>query len=56
MNNDENPLIDIEIDKLTNSIENVATGDIFDTNVIDLTAKDNSQIKKMIGNLIGKGN
>ena len=38
--------IDIEIDKLTNSIENAVSGDIFDTEVIQLTIKDNKQIKK----------
>ncbi len=38
--------IDIEIDKLTNSIENVFSGDIFDTEVIQLLIKDNKQIKK----------
>lgn len=38
--------IDIEIDKLTNSIENVVSGDIFDTEVVRLTAKDAKQIKK----------
>ncbi|MDR2680874.1 MAG: hypothetical protein LBC47_08720 [Tannerella sp.] len=38
--------IDIEIDKLTNSIENRITGDIFDTEVIQLSGKDKRQIKK----------
>jgi hypothetical protein len=38
--------IDIEIDKLTNSIENRITGDVFDTEVIRLFEKDKSQIKK----------
>jgi hypothetical protein len=38
--------IDVEIDKLTNSIENVVSGDIFDTEVVRLTVKDAKQIKK----------
>jgi len=38
--------IDIEIDKLTNSIENRITGDVFDTNVVQLTKNDKRQIKK----------
>ncbi len=32
--------VDIEIDKLLNSIENALSGDIFNTEVIELTAKD----------------
>jgi len=39
-------LVDIEIDKLTNSIENTISGDIFDTEVVQLFAKDIKQIKK----------
>jgi len=38
--------IDIEIDKLTNSIENKVSGDVFDTDVIRLFNKDIKQIKK----------
>ncbi len=38
--------IDIEIDKLTNSIENVISGDVFDTEVVLLTNKDIKQINK----------
>lgn len=38
--------IDVEIDKLTNSIENVVSGDIFDTEVIQLSTKDTKEIKK----------
>lgn len=38
--------IDVEIDKLTNSIENVVSGDIFDAEVVQLKAKDAKQIKK----------
>ena len=36
---------DIEIDKLTNSIENRIDGSVYDTEVIQLTAKDKTQIK-----------
>jgi hypothetical protein len=38
--------IDVLIDKLTNSIENSFTGDIFDTEIIILLFKDKRQIKK----------
>ena len=38
--------IDIEIDKLTKSIENAVSGDVFDTEIIRLTSKDTQQIKK----------
>ena len=38
--------IEVEIDKLTNSLENVVSGDIFDTEVVRLAAKDAKQIKK----------
>jgi hypothetical protein len=39
-------LIDVEIDKLTNSIENTVSGDVFDTDVFQLSAKDGRQINK----------
>ena len=39
--------IDIEIDKLTNSIENRITGDVFDTKIVQLSVKDKRQIKKV---------
>ena len=39
-------LVDIEIDKLTNSIENTVFGDVFSTEVFQLFAKDGKQIKK----------
>ena len=42
-------LIDIEIDKLTNSIENVITGDSFPTNVLPLTKNDLKIITKKNG-------
>ena len=38
--------VDIEIDKLTNSIENTFSGDIFDTDVFRLFATGNKQINK----------
>ena len=38
--------LDFVIDKLTNSIENTSTGEIFDTEDVRLTSKDASQIKK----------
>ena len=37
---------DIEVDKLTNSIENRTDGNVFDTEVIHLYTKDERQIKK----------
>jgi len=36
--------IDAKIDKLTNSIENSVTGDVFDTEIILLTTKEKKQI------------
>ena len=39
-------LVDIEIDKLTNSIENSVSGDVFDTDVFQLLPKDVKQINK----------
>jgi hypothetical protein len=38
--------LDFEIDKLTNSIENTQTGELFDTEIVRLTNKDVKQIKK----------
>jgi len=38
--------LDIEIDKLTNSIENRIDGSVYNTEVIQLYAKDKDQIKK----------
>ena len=38
--------LDFEIDKLTNSIENTSTGEVFDTVVVQLTLKDLSRISK----------
>lgn len=38
--------LDFEIDKLTNSIENVITGEIFSTEIVGLSEADTKQIKK----------
>lgn len=38
--------LDFLVDKLTNSIENISTGEVFDTEVVRLKTKDISQIKK----------
>ena len=46
MKKKKNTLVSIEIDKLTNSIENVISGDVFDTDVIQLFSKDTRQINK----------
>lgn len=40
-------LVDIEIDKLTNSIENLFSGDVFDTEIIELGKKDTRHINKL---------
>lgn len=37
--------LDFEIDKLTNSIENTSTGEVFDTEVVRLTVKEIAKIK-----------
>ena len=41
--------IDIEIDKLTNSLENVITGDIFPTDIIVMDQNDLKSITKKDG-------
>lgn len=38
--------LDFIVDKITNSIENTSTGEIFDTEIVKLTINDSSQIKK----------
>ncbi len=38
--------LDFVIDKLTNSIENTSTGEVFDTEIVRLTIKDVNQINK----------
>ena len=46
--------VDIEIDKLTNSIENAFSGDSFDTELIPIKKENLRPIKKeMAGSLIG---
>jgi len=40
------PFLDVEIDKLTNSIENISTGEVFDTMVVRMTSKDLKLIHK----------
>lgn len=40
-------MVDVEIDKLTNSIENIVSGDIFDTEVFQLFGKDVKEINKV---------
>ena len=39
--------LDFEIDKLTNSIENVISGEVFDTAILKLSPGDGKQIKKL---------
>ena len=40
---------DIEIDKLTNSIENALTEEVFPTEISRLSGKDSGQVKKTEG-------
>ena len=40
MKTTKNRPLDFEIDKLTNSIENTSTGEVFDTIIVRLTTKD----------------
>lgn len=46
MKTSKNTPLDFEIDKLSNSIENTSTGEVFDTVVVRLTIKDLSIIHK----------
>ena len=46
MKKKENTGLDFVIDKLTNSIENTLTGEVFDTEIIRLTKVDSKQIKR----------
>lgn len=39
-------LVEIEIDRLTNSIENTVSGDVFNTDIFLLSGKDSKQINK----------
>ena len=41
-------LVDIEIDQLTNSIENTVSGDVFDTDIFQLSGKDIKQINSAV--------
>jgi len=43
---EQNKGLDFIIDKLTNSIENTLTGEVFDTVIVRLTSKDAKQIKE----------
>ena len=44
MKNTRNRGLNIEIDKLTNSIENISTGEVFDTDIFRLTEAESNQI------------
>ena len=46
MEKEENIGLDFIIDKLTNSIENTSTGEVFDTEIVKLTVADTKQISK----------
>jgi hypothetical protein len=47
--------LDFEVDKLTNSIENVITGDSFPTDITIISAADLKNVtKKTAGSLTGK--
>ncbi len=46
MNEQELIHLDFEVDKLTNSIENAISGEVFDTLIIKLKLSDSKQIKK----------
>ena len=48
MKRPEKILVDIEIDKLTNSIENTVSGDVFDTEIFQLYNNDTKQINKAV--------
>jgi len=47
MKNSRNRPLDFVIDKLTNSIENSSTHEVFDTEVVRMTLEDSTQIKKL---------
>lgn len=44
MKSSRNIGLDFEIDKLTNSIENISTAEVFDTDIVLLTETENNQI------------
>lgn len=39
--------LDFIVDKLTNSIENISTGEVFDTEIVRMTIAESKQIKKV---------
>jgi hypothetical protein len=43
---ENNILVDVKIDKLTNSIENTISGDVFDTEIFRIFSKDSKQINR----------
>ena len=46
MSKQEPVQLDFEVDKLTNSIENAVSGEVFDTLITKLNASDSKQLKK----------
>jgi hypothetical protein len=44
----KNIALDFEIDKLTNSIENISTGEVFDTRIVEVKNEDGKQINTSI--------
>ena len=46
MKKQQEPGLDFEIDKLTNSIENTQTGEVFDTEIMRLSNKNAKEIKR----------
>ena len=46
MNESSTTYLDFEIDKLTNSIENAISGEVFDTIIVQLNSTDAKSIKK----------
>ena len=46
MNKDKQIELDFEVDKLTNSIENIFTGEVFDTAIVKLAYTNRKQIRK----------
>jgi len=46
MANRQSKGLDFLVDKLTNSIENILTGEVFDTEITRMTIDDRKQIKK----------
>ena len=44
----QSPLLDIEIDRLTNSIQNLLTGEVFDTEIVRFTSKKGIKLTEWI--------